>query len=1253
MLYYFEKQTLDLARRELIRDGKSILVEPKIFDLLVYLIENRQRVVTKDDLIAHVWGGRIVSDSSVVSAINAARKAIDDSGREQRLIRTLARKGIRFVGEVSLAGPAYPAPSTSISDECDEPAPRVASSALPVPDMSARSASFAELTEVDTWLAGNGFSKYADSFRQNEIDFGVLQFLTDEDLKHLGLSLVDRKHFAIAISQMVQDRARNSSTVPQQVVDTDVSERRQLTVVFVDLTYSGTPQSILDPEDLHDLVRPLHRAISDAIRERGGYVARLLDNGVLAYFGYPIAVEDAAERAVRASLQAIAAAGSISNSEEKGFAVRVGIATGLVVVGDSAKESLAHETRVMGEPVTLATRLAIIGPPSSVTVASATRRLIGELFALEDLPPRALEGIAVSVLPFRVTGERQILSRFEALHGSQRTPFTGRTHEISLILDRWEHAKDSDAQLILLSGEAGIGKSRVIEAVWQKIAVESHNRVIYQCTPQHSSSALYPVLAQLAAAAKLQSEDDAVVRAEKLRVVLPDVSDGQFLLVASLLGVPIPPGSTLIGMTAARKRQLLLEAFSLQLYASSQQRPAVLVVEDAHWIDPTTEELISQIVARANSQRILMIVTQRPDYTSPWLSAPIVTQLPLNRLSRTHSGMFLEALAGNVAVPPDVLSYIAARADGIPLFMEELFQALCDSGTLQRGDDAYRLVGPLESATVPVTLQDSLMARLDRLVPAKTVAQIASVVGREFEYGLLSAVANLPEDQLDQGLEQLVTAGLLFARGVAPETIYVFKHALVQDAAYASMLRQRRREIHSRIAVALARHSAATRPELVARHFEEAGNLSQAAEWLEISGDAAAKTAANQEAIRFWRRALQVRGADTADQSGPRPRIQLMLKLASVLTQVEGYGSSAALELGEAATQAAVETKNAELYLDVSTRNAPALFSRQEYDRVERQLSHVNERDLEATAAVTRARFWSVRGLVNFHLGRITRACHDLQLAKTQADRILDDEASFGGGDVRFVCRSYLARAQTFAGLTDSALATGADGLAIARKLEEPFSVAWGLATLGQVHLSIGDYGNSALALDESIMICERNGYATRLAQVLVSHGTVRLALGKRREGVREIRQGLDLWTHSAGTFSQDVSLTDAATTAISVGELDLARWLVREATNIYEQGVERAASAETLRLQAWFAESDGDRVTAYMKLHEAIKTAEQQGAYRSVLRGSYSLARMMVDDMNTKGAYNVLKSALSRVEEGHSTPDVVHAKALQEALSI
>jgi class 3 adenylate cyclase/tetratricopeptide (TPR) repeat protein len=1108
------------------------------------------------------------------------------------------------------------------------------------------------MKDIAVWLEEIGLAKHSETFRSHDIDFDVLPALDENELKELGLSLGDRKRLLRAIAELSEAVPETPAQAVPPSTAVPSAERRQLTVLFVDLVDSTALSQQLDAEDLRDVMRGYHEAVARVIRDADGFVAKFMGDGVLAYFGYPQASEDAAERAVRASLQAVAAVKALPPFQGRILATRVGVATGPVVVGDVVGDDIAREINVVGETPNLAARLLGVSRPDTVVIAETTRRLIGDRFTLMALGPQTLKGIAEPVAAFEVTGERHGLSRFEAAGNSLSSHFVGRNQEVGLLLDRWQQAKAGDGQLILLSGEAGIGKSRITETMYRHVAADTHYLIRYQCTPQHINSSLYPAITQLANAAGIQPEDDATARTTRIRSALPDVTEEQVELVANLLGVPFPEGSSSGALAPTRRRQLMLDAFAVQLEALSRQRPVLWIVEDAHWIDPTTEELVSRIVEKSATQRLLIVVTHRPEYLPPWSSDPIATQLVLNRLSRTHARGLLEGLGGGKAVPPEAAEYILARTDGVPLYVEELFRALCDSGALRETATAFELARRLEGTAVPATLQDSLMARLDRLAPAKTVAQLGAAIGREFEYGLLFTIAGMQPQVLSTGLDQLITAGLIFARGTAPEVTYTFKHALVQDAAYGSMLKQRRQVVHANIAQTLASRAQDTRPELLAHHFEIAGQYQEAAKWLEAAGDAAVYAAASREAIRVWKLALKILADETLSRDAQRWLVELQQKLSGVITQVEGYGSVAALEVAETALSQAVRLDDTELYVRTACSMSATLSARLDFDRMEQLLARVSDDELQHLSASVRARFWCTRGSVRFHRGRFVDAGSDLGTIMEINDRTLRHDSTFGGGDVRVTARYYLARANLVFGFQDKADRVAAETLTLAKEIGHPFSIAWALITGGRTNFWGGKYADAVALLDQSIEINDRYGFVGRQGLSLACRGMTVMALGDVSSGVEEFDRGLDLWRRSSGQFAVDLLLVEAADILVQNGCYEVARPYLEEARRHFASGPERSGYAEFFRIDGRLMAVDGDRGAARAKFQEARAIAESQGANRFRLRASRDLARLLAEDGDVEGARNVLEPVYAWFTEGFDAPDIKGAKVLLDELN-
>ncbi|MCX7363408.1 MAG: AAA family ATPase [Alphaproteobacteria bacterium] len=850
-------------------------------------------------------------------------------------------------------------------------------------------------------------------------------------------------------------------------------------------------------------------------------------------------------------------------------------------------------------------------------------------------------------------GERHGVSRFEATRNAQRSLFVGRGQEVGLLLDRWEQAKAGDGQLVLLSGEAGIGKSRIAETMVQQIQPEPHHRIRYQCTPQHTNSPLYPAIVQLATAAGLLPEDDAAARLAKLASAMPDAAGEQIELVAALLGAPIPEGSPLSNLTPARRRELTLAAFVTQIGALCRQRPVLWVVEDTHWIDPTTEELVSRVVGTAGAQRLLIVVTHRPTYDPPWTSAPIATQLALNRLSRTHAGALLDGLGGGKPVPPEALEYILDRTDGVPLYMEELFQALRDSGTLRETATDFELARSLEETAVPATLQDALMARLDRLAPAKAVAQLGAAIGREFDQGLLTAVAALRPEALREGLDQLLAAGLIFVRGQPPEAIYIFKHALVQDAAYGSLLKAQRQAIHVRVSEALIARQGDVEPEVIAQHLERSGNLPQAIDWWERAGDAASQSSASGEAIAHYQSALSLHDGISADLAARRQRAKLCQKLAATLMQTEGFQSARAKELYEESQKIALDAHDPDTYVRGSVALWTSQYQRGLIKSALAKFEGLSQSTLSEITVATRAKFLRARGTARYCVGRLVDARSDFIAAMQAADTLqTDPQHSLLVGDPAVSGRAYASRTLLVLGWPDRGLEMARDGVRLARNRGHAFDIEWALQAFGATSNWLRRFSEGAEALAEALSICERHGFESHRGVVLVMSGVAKIGLGDTAQGTADFDRGLEIWRTATGPIHLTQYMARIAEACVVRREFDLADRYLADAKTIVGGEDECTYSAELLRLGGLLCEVQGRREQAMSRLREAIAVADAQEANGFKLRAARDLARLLAADGDVEGARNLLAPVYAWFTEGFDTPDLKEAKALLDQLA-
>jgi len=737
--------------------------------------------------------------------------------------------------------------------------------------------------DIAAWLQGLGLERYAPAFRDHEIDWDALPKLSADDLRDLGVVLGGhRRRLLEAIAALDAKAVATSATAAARYTPARAeAERRQLTVMFCDLVGSTELSARLDPEDLREVIAAYHRAVADVVRGLDGFVAKYMGDGVLVYFGYPNAHEDDAERAVRAGLACIDAVRRLDVKVVK-LQARVGVATGLVVVGDLIGEGSAQEQSVVGETPNLAARLQALAEPETVVIAAGTRRLLGDLFEYRDLGTIEIKGIVGPVPAWQVLRPSAVASRFEALRGSVLSSLVGRGEEIDLLLRRWARAKADDGQVVLVSGEPGIGKSRIAAEVEQRLHAEPRLCLRYFCSPYHQDSALYPIIDQLGRAAGFARDDPPAARLEKLEALFARAAppDEDVALIADLLSLPASDRHPMPNLSPQRKKDRTLEALIRQLEGLARQQPIVMVFEDAHWIDPTSRELLDLTIEHMRRLPALLIVTFRPEFQATWTGQPQVTMLVLNRLDRQDRTALIQKIAGDKALSDDLVGQIAERTDGVPLFVEELTKSVLESGVTPLG--------------IPTTLHDSLMARLDHLASVRRVAQVGAAIGREFSYILLRAVSRLPEDDLRSALGRLVGSELVFQKGTPPDAIYSFKHALVQDAAHGSLLRSTRQQLHAQIAEALEAQSPETienQPELLAQHYVEAGLVEKAIAFWGKAGHRSTARSAMAEAAAQFHKALDQLAMLPDTPERQRQQLEYCSALGAVLIAVKGHAA--------------------------------------------------------------------------------------------------------------------------------------------------------------------------------------------------------------------------------------------------------------------------------------------------------------------------------------------------------------------------
>ena len=698
-----------------------------------------------------------------------------------------------------------------------------------------------------SWLQSIGLGHHATTFQDNGVDLDVVGSLSDQDLRALGLNLGDRRRMLAAVTAL--EVSKTTPYMPSLDPHPEAAERRQLTVLFCDLVDSTKLSQKMDPEELRILMRRYHDACMAAVSPFEGYIAQYLGDGVLVYFGYPKAHENEAERAVRAGLKIVACVHELSSA----LRVRIGIDTGLVVIGQG--ESLSEQERIAtGDAPNVAARLQALAKPGSLIVSERTRQIAGGAFDYADLGAHKVKGIAKPIRVWSVKSEKSLETRFDAYTGGVTSPMVGRNLELDVALRVWSHALEAKLQVLLLCGEPGIGKSRVLRAIREELTKWGAQAWQYQCSPYFSNSALYPTIASMERAMGFERNEQSASRIEKLEAIVMRRFKGHeqdVNLIGRLFNLPVEQQYGVLEMTPQKQKDETIRALVDMARNGSEENPLLVLYEDVHWADPSTIALIDQLLRQADI-RALVVMTYRPEFKPPWLGQPHVTQLTLNRLTAPQTQQVAVRVAGGAELPSEIINQVIDKTDGVPLFVEELTKAILESGIIEQQEGKYVLTGRLTSLAIPATLNDSLMARLDRLSPTKEVAQIGACIGREFGHELLSLVSPLPESELAKAIEQLVDAELVFRRGNVANPVYVFKHALVQDAASASLLKSRRAEIHRKIGATIERNfpdRAANEPELLAHHYTQAGLIEQAVPLWHRAGMLAMSRMALPEAI--------------------------------------------------------------------------------------------------------------------------------------------------------------------------------------------------------------------------------------------------------------------------------------------------------------------------------------------------------------------------------------------------------------------
>jgi class 3 adenylate cyclase/tetratricopeptide (TPR) repeat protein len=1059
-------------------------------------------------------------------------------------------------------------------------------------------------------------------------------------LEKLGLSLGHRRKLlrALAALQPAPTQPEASPTTPE----TQEAERRQVTVLFSDLVGSTALANALDPEEMSALIRRYQDACAGAIARFDGFIAKFMGDGVLAYFGYPQAQEDAAERSVYAALAIIDNLMQLKGPDGRALETRIGIATGIVVIGDIIGSGVAREHSIVGETPNLAARLQTLAEPNSVVVSESTHHLLGRQFDYQSLGERTLKGFTNPVPVWRVLREAAVASRFAAGHAARTGPFIGRIQEMGLLLDRWRLAKEGEGQVIFLSGEPGMGKSRIVDALFERIVDDSYYHLIFQCSPYHTNSALHPIIRQFERSAGFTLEDSAAIKLEKLEALLSatdNLTDSTRSLFADLLSIPLDDRYPPLDLAPAQRKAATITAIAQQLTRLAEQKPVLFVLEDAHWIDPTTQELVTRVIDDIASMRVLVLITARPEFLSPWTGRDHVTSLALSRLSKTQCAELIAGVATARVLKPTLVEDILAKTEGVPLFIEELTKAIMESATPDR-------------PAVPATLQDSLMARLDRLGPAKEIAQVAAVIGQQFSYALLEMVSPASAADVGAGIARLVDAGLAFPQSRATEPSYSFKHALMRDVAYDNLLRGRRQQIHERVARALEEHFPAVaeaEPELLAQHFGRAGLAELACTYYERAGDRAAARSNFAEAVAHFSAGLTQAGQRVEGTDRFQCELALLLKLGPAISIMKGMKCPECEEVYERAhrigktlgddTGLFKATWGLWLAANVGRNLEKARDRAQELVTL---AEHSTDPDLLLEAFHCR---WSTA----YFRGDVATALKDSREGIERYDPARHSwmGAVFGGHDPGVCAHQIQAQVLCLSGFISEGKKRLDRAVSLAETLKHPHSLAFVLQNATLVHQLTSDYEAVHQVGQRLIELSEKYNFPPQRAHALVLCGWAR-AVGQDSDAGLELMEAEYPRASAMGPLFRYYAALLAEARA-KVGRVSDALTLLRSALDtVTEPGI-GVFVPELYRLQGMclLRLDSHNEEDAMSSLQMAVDIAKQQNTTLFQLKAAINIVDAASSMGQPERGLQPLRDLCANLPEGFDAPQLAEAKRL------
>jgi class 3 adenylate cyclase/tetratricopeptide (TPR) repeat protein len=1106
------------------------------------------------------------------------------------------------------------------------------------------------MSALSDWLDTHGLGALRVILEAQQIDIDVLPDLTEDDLKGIGIALGPRRRLLKAIAGSFAAPSVPAASDTDPAVDS--AERRQLSVLFVDLVGSTALTTRRDPEEMRQIVRRYQNAVAGEVARFDGYVAKFMGDGVLAYFGWPKAHEDEAGRAVRAALAAVAAVGELRTGDGEALAARAGIATGLVVVGGLIGQGAAQEADVIGATPNIAARLQDLAQPGQVVIADSTQKFVQSSFDLVSLGPQLLKGLDLPVETFAVQGERSSDSRFEAGAGRHLRPMVGRDQELALLRERWAQVRAGEGQCLLLVGEAGIGKSRITRALRDMVGGSDSAILLFQCSPYHLDSALWPVIQQLTVALKLAAEDSPALRLDKIEGFLRRHAahiESAVPLVASLLGVPYDDRYGPLDLSPQAQRNQTLSVLVEQFLGLAQRRSVLVVMEDMHWTDPSTLEFIHLVLDRIEGRRLLLLLTSRPDGQPVLAGHPHVTRVVLNRLGRAAVEAMTSAIEGSASLPEAVRREILSRTDGVPLFVEELTRALVELA----GQSPGGLTGSETGLSVPATLHDSLMSRLDRLPEVKRVAQVAACIGRNFDYRTLAAVAGMDDRELNSALDRLVEAELVFRRGRQPNFAYTFKHALVRDAAANSLLRSEFRRINAAIAGAFEGFAVQPPPELIAWHAELAGLDRKAVDYLLLAGRRAIERYANREAIHHLERALRLIAAvpEKLEQAALELRALAMVGIPRIA--LHGYASTEVETTYRRTVELAERTGDTAQLFQALRGLWNCIYDRADLENARAIAERLCTLARDHPEAEAQGLAWRALGAACLSLGRLPDAIAAFEKGVEACAGLPADAGLREHGESPLVIAGvYAGFAHTIAGDFDRGQAFIDSALAAARRLKNPLSFAFAHHIAANTQYLLDAPAECARLSAESSRAAEEHRLIFWLAVGDVMGGWAATRVAGNAAGIERLHRGLHAWQTTGAELHIPTWHAALADALLATGAVDEACETIDRALALAAERKESFAVPVLLRLRGLVADRQGDEAAARSYLEQAIIRAREQGARLYELLAARQLAGVLMRGGNRGAARRILAEACHGLKGGTSIACVAEARELLSSLA-